>query len=136
MPRTFLLWTIPLLLVAAACAPAPTVVPAPDPVFFAAEPIDVAGSVIQAISTSPGLVDSTGWMITQADTMGGFVRAETQVRVPGGFLRGATTRTEFVSVVVAPAGEGRTQVVIQRTDGAQELADRIMRELRAKYGLN
>ena len=135
MPRTVLLLAVPLLLLAA-CAPAPTVVPAPDPVFFAAEPIDVAGSVIQAISTSPGLDDSSGWMITQADTMGGFVRAETQVRVPGGFLRGATTRTEFVSVVVAPAGEGRTQVVIQRTDGATELADRIMMELRAAYGLN
>jgi hypothetical protein len=135
MPRTVLLLAVPLLLLAA-CAPAPSVVPAPDPVFFAAEPIDVAGSVIQAISTSPGLDDSSGWMITQADTMGGFVRAETQVRVPGGFLRGATTRTEFVSVVVAPAGEGRTQVVIQRTDGAGGLAERIMRELRAEYGLN
>lgn len=136
MPRTVLLWTVPLILLAAACAPAPTVVPAPDPVFFAAEPIDVAGTVIQAISTSPGIDDSSGWMITQADTMGGFVRAETQVRVPGGFLRGATTRTEFVSVVVAPAGQGRTQVVIQRTDGAMELAERIMRELREAYGLN
>lgn len=136
MPRTVLLWTVPLILLAAACAPAPTVVPAPDPVFFAAEPIDVAGTVIQAISTSPGIDDSSGWMITQADTMGGFVRAETQVRVPGGFLRGATTRTEFVSVVVAPAGQGRTQVVIQRTDGATELAERIMRELREAYGLN
>jgi hypothetical protein len=135
MPRTVLLLAVPLLLLAA-CAPAPSVVPAPDPVFFAAEPIDVAGSVIQAISTSPGLDDSSGWMITQADTMGGFVRAETQVRVPGGFLRGATTRTEFVSVVVAPAGEGRTQVVVQHTDGATELAERIMRELRAEYGLN
>jgi hypothetical protein len=135
MPRTVLLLAVALLLLAA-CAPAPTVVPAPDPVFFAAEPIDVAGSVIQAISTSPGLDDSSGWMITQADTMGGFVRAETQVRVPGGFLRGTTTRTEFVSVVVAPAGEGRTQVVVQHTDGATELAERIMRELRAEYGLN
>ncbi|MBW6456881.1 MAG: hypothetical protein K0A98_13445 [Trueperaceae bacterium] len=135
MPRTVLLLAVPLLLLAA-CAPGPTVVPAPDPIFFAAEPIDVAGSVIQAISTSPGLDDSTGWMITQADTMGGFVRAETQVSVPGGFFRRMTTRTEFVSVVVAPAGTGRTQVVIQRTDGATELAERIMRELRAQYGLN
>jgi hypothetical protein len=135
MPRTFLLLAIPLLLLAA-CAPAPTVVPAPDPVFFAAEPIDVAGTVIQAISTSPGIDDSTGWMITQADTIGGFVRAETQVRVPGGFLRAAATRTEFVSVVIAPAGQGRTQVVIQRTDGATELAERIMRILRENYGLN
>ncbi len=136
MPRTLLLWTVPLILFAAACAPAPTVVPAPDPVFFAAEPIDVAGTVIQAISTSQGIDDSTGWMITQADTMGGFVRAETQVRVPGGFLRAAATRTEFVSVVVAPAGEGRTQVVVQYTEGAIDLATRIIAELRGAYGLN
>ncbi len=136
MPRTVLLLAIPLLLLAAACAPAPTLVPAPDPVFFAAAPIDVAGTVIQAISTSPGLNDSTGWMITQADTMGGFVRADTEVSVRGGFLRRMTSRTEFVSVVVAPAGEGRTQVVIQRTDGATVLAERIMRVLRERYGLN
>ena len=138
MARRMLLWTAPflLLLLAAACAPAPTVVPAPDPVFFAAEPIDVAGTVIQAISTSPGIPDSTGWMITQADTQGGFIRADTEVSVPGGFFRRVTTRSEFVSVVVAPAGANRTQVVIQHTAGADVLAARIMQELRARYGLN
>ena len=136
MLRTRLLWAVPILLAAAACAPAPRVVPAADPVFFAAEPIDVAGIVIQAISTSPGLDNSTGWIITQADTQGGFIRAETEVSIPGGFLRRVTTRSEFVSVVVAPAGEGRTQVVIQRTDGATVLAERIMRVLRERYGLN
>ena len=137
MQRPWLLWTVPLLvLVAAACAPAPSVVPAPDPVFFAAAPIDVAGNVIQAISTSPGIPDSTGWIITQADTQGGFIRAETDVSVPGGFFRRMTTRNEFVSVVVAPAGTDRTQVVIQHTAGAIDLAERIMRELRARYGLN
>jgi len=137
MQRPWLLLTVPLLLlVAAACAPAPRVVPAADPVFFAAAPIDVAGSVIQAISTSPGLDDSTGWIITQADTQGGFIRAETEVSVPGGFFRRMTTRNEFVSVVVAPAGNNRSQVVIQHTAGATELAERVMRELRARYGLN
>ena len=137
MQRPWLLWTVPLLvLAAAACAPAPSVVPAPDPVFFAAAPIDVAGNVIQAISTSPGIPDSTGWIITQADTQGGFIRAETDVSVPGGFFRRMTTRNEFVSVVVAPAGTDRTQVVIQHTAGAIDLAERIMRELRARYGLN
>lgn len=136
MLRTRLLWALALLLIAAACAPAPTVVPAAEPVFFAAEPIDVAGTVIQAISTSPGLNDSTGWLITQADTQGGFIRAETEVSVPGGLFRRATTRTEYVSVVVAPASGNRTQVVIQYTDGASELADHILRELRARYGLN
>lgn len=137
MQPRLLLWTVPfLLVVAAACAPAPTVLPAPDPVFFAATPNDVAGTVIQAISTSPGLPDSTGWIITQADTQGGFVRAETTVSVPGGFLRRVTTRDEFVSVVIAPAGANRTQVVIQHTAGAEALAERVMQELRARYGLN
>lgn len=136
MTRSLLLLTVPLLLLAAACAPAPTVVPAQDPVFFAAEPIAVAGTVIQAISTSPGLDNSSGWIITQADTQGGFVRAETEVSVAGGLFRRVTSRSEFVSVVVAPAGANRTQVVIQHTGGASELAERIMRELRARYGLN
>jgi hypothetical protein len=135
MTRVLLLLTVPLLLLAA-CAPAPTVVPAQDPVFFAAEPIAVAGTVIQAISTSPGLDNSSGWIITQADTQGGFVRAETEVSIPGGLFRRVTSRSEFVSVVVAPAGTDRTQVVIQHTAGASELAERIMRELRARYGLN
>jgi len=136
MPRRWLLWTVPLLLVAAACAPAPRVVPAQEPVFFAATPIDVAGSVIQVISTSPGLDNSTGWIITQADTQGGFIRAETEVSTVGGLFRRVTTSSEFVSVVVAPAGANRTQVVIQHTAGALDLAERIMRELRARYGLN
>lgn len=137
MPRPWLLLTLPfLLLIAAACAPAPTVVPAQEPVFFAAEPIAVAGSVIQAISTSPGLDNSNGWIITQADTQGGFVRAETDVSIAGGLFRRVSVRSEFVSVVVAPAGTNRTQVVIQHTAGATELAERIMRELRARYGLN
>lgn len=120
----------------ASCAPAPRAVPAPDPVFFAAEPSEVMGTVILAISTAPGLDDSGGWLITAADTQGGFVRAETDVVTPGGFLRSNTVRTESVTIVVSPAGEQRSQVVIQRTSGAEPLAERIQRELRARYGLN
>ena len=120
----------------ASCAPAPRAVPAPDPVFFAAEPSEVMGTVILAISTAPGLDDSGGWLITAADTQGGFVRAETDVVTPGGFLRSSTVRTESVTIVVSPAGERRSQVVIQRTSGAEPLAERIQRELRARYGLN
>jgi hypothetical protein len=86
----------------------------PDPVCFAAEAIDVSGRVIVAISASPVLDDATDWMITRSDAIGGFARAETEVGVPGGFLRRTTTRT----------------------DGAIELAERIMHVLRERYGSN
>jgi len=136
MRTSWLLWSIPFVLLVAACSPVARTVPAADPVFYAAEPSEVIGTVIQAISTSPGLDDSGGWLITAADTQGGFVRAETDVVTPGGFLRADTVRTESITVVVSPAGANRTQVVIQRTSGAEELAERITRELRARYGLN
>jgi hypothetical protein len=129
-------WLAPLVLILAACAPAPRTVPPLDPVFYAAEPLEVMGAVIQAISTSPGLDDSTGWFIAESDTQGGFVRAETEVIVPRRFLRPPTTRTEAVTVVVSPAGANRTQVIIQHTSGAESLADHIQRELRGRFGLN
>ncbi len=130
-------WSIVVgLLLVAACAPAPRAVPAAEPVFYAAESNEVFGSVVLAISTSPGLEGSGGWVITSADAQGGFVRAETDVVTPGGFLRADSVRTESVTVVIAPAGTNRTQVVIQRTVGAEPLAERISTELRARYGLN
>ena len=130
-------WSIALgLLLLAACAPAQRAVPAAEPVFYAAEASDVFGSVVLAISTSPGLEGSGGWVITSADAQGGFVRAETDVVTRGGFLRADTMRTESVTVVIAPAGANRTQVVIQRTSGAESLAERISSELRTRYGLN
>ncbi len=127
---------IPLVLFAAACAPTAQTVPASDPVFYAATPLEVMGAAIEAISTSPGLDDSNGWVIVQADTQGGYVRAETDVDTPGGFLRRASTRTESLTVVVSAAGENRTQVIVQRTSGAEELAARINQELRSEFGLN
>ncbi len=136
MRTSWLLWSILFGLLLASCSPAVRTVPAADPGFYAAEPNEVIGSVIQAISTSPGLDNSGGWLITEADTQGGFVRAETDVVTPGGFLRADVVRTESVTVVISPAGSNRTQVIIQRTSGAEDLAERITRELRARYGLN
>jgi hypothetical protein len=136
MHKSWILWLIPFALFVAACTPTAQTVPASDPVFYAAEPLEVMGAAIEAISTSPGLDDSNGWLITQADTQGGFVRAETEVTVPGGLFRRASTRTEWLTVVVSAAGENRTQVIIQRTDGAESLAERVQRELRAEFGLN
>ncbi len=136
MTRSFTLWLIPFALVVAACAPTARTVPPSDPVFYAAGPLEVMGAAIEAISTSPGLDDSNGWVITQADTQGGFVRAETEVTTPGGLFRREATRTESLTVVVSAAGENRTQVIIQRTDGAESLAERVQSELRAEFGLN
>ena len=136
MQRTWILWMIPFMLTLAACAPTARTVPAPDPVFYAAEPLAIMGAAIEAISTSPGLDDSTGWLITDADTQGGFVRAETEVTTPGGLFRRAATRTEWLTVVVSPAGENRSQVIVQHTTGAEPLAAHVNGELRAAFGLN
>lgn len=115
-----------LAITLAACAP--SAVPAADPVFYQGSAEDVYAAVVQSISTSAGLPSSNGWVIVDSDAAGGFVRAETTVR---GFL-GATS-TETVSVVVSQATGGRTQVVIQRSRGAQQLADRIQSELDLKF---
>lgn len=136
MQRSWILWLIPFALTLAACAPTARTVPASDPVFYAAEPLAIMSEAIEAISTSPGLDDSTGWLITEADTQGGFVRAETEVTTPGGLFRRASTRTEWLTVVVSPAGANRSQVIVQHTAGAETLAARVNGELRAAFGLN
>jgi hypothetical protein len=136
MLRSPVLWLLPLALFAAACAPTAREVPAAEPVFYAAQPLAVMGSVIEAISTAPGLDDSTGWMITDSDTQGGFIRAETEVTTSPGLFQRASTRMEWVSVVVTAAGENRSQVVIQHTGGAISLATRVRAALQSAYGLN
>ena len=136
MQRSWILWMIPFVLFVAACAPSARTVPASDPVFYAAEPLEIMSAAIEAISTSPGLDDSTGWLITDADTQGGFVRAETEVTTTGGLFRRASTRTEWLTVVVSPAGENRSQVIVQHTAGAVPLAELVEGELRAAFGLN
>lgn len=136
MHRSPVLWMLPLALFAAACAPTAREVPAAEPVFYAAQPLEVMGAVIEAISTAPGLDDSTGWMITDSDTQGGFVRAETEVTTAPGLFQRASTRMEWVSVVVTAAGENRSQVVIQNTDGAISLATHLRAQLQSAFGLN
>jgi hypothetical protein len=136
MQRTWILLIVPFMLALAACAPTARAVPAAEPVFYAAAPLDVMGAAIQAISTAPGVDDSTGWLITDADTQGGFVRAETEVTTSGGLFQRASTRTEWVTVVVSAAGENRSQVIVQNTGGAVALAMRIRAALQAAFGLN
>lgn len=136
MQRTLILWMIPFALVVAACAPAARTVPAAEPVFYAAAPLEIMGAVIEAISTAPGVDDSTGWLITDADTQGGFVRAETEVTTSGGLFHRASTRSEWLTVVVSAAGENRSQVIVQNTGGAVALATRVRAELQSAFGLN
>ena len=118
------------LVLLAACAP--RAVPAPEPTFYRGVQSEIYAAAVQAISTAPGIDNSTGWAITQSDSAGGFVAAQTSVRRCGFLGLGCGNETESVSVVVS--GEnGRTQVVIQRSQGAQDLAQRIRQELDSKF---
>lgn len=121
-----------LFLLLVACAP--RAVPAPEPVFFAADKNAIFAAVVQAIGTSPGLDNSSGWVITQSDSEGGFVSASTTVTRRG--LFGGSSREETVSVVVSQTGTNRTQVVIQKSAGADALATRIKETLELNFGLN
>ncbi len=113
-----------LLLVIAACGPRTRTVPGAEPEFYRASKDAVFSTVVQAISTSPGLDNSSGWIITQSDSAGGFVRAETTLG----------RDAEALSVVVSASTEGRSQVVIQGTARAAELAERVRTELRERFG--
>jgi hypothetical protein len=108
----------------AACAPGSgAMVPATGPVLFAAEPADVFASVLNIITTAPGLEASNGWIISQSDSQAGFVRTDTTISTPWTFW--SPQRNETLSVIVSAAAPGRTQVVIQRTEGARELEVRL-----------
>jgi hypothetical protein len=122
MNRLWLALLVALPLVA--CAPGSgAMVPATGPVLFAAEPGDVFASVVNIITTAPGLEGSNGWIISQSDSQAGFVRTDTMVSTPWTFW--SPQRAETLSVVVSAAAPGRTQVVIQRTTGARELEVRL-----------
>jgi hypothetical protein len=108
----------------AACAPSSgAMVPATGPVVFAAAPGDVFASVLNIITTAPGLEASNGWIVSQSDSQAGFVRTDTTVSTPWTFW--SPQRTETLSVIVSASAPGRTQVVIQRTEGARELEVRL-----------
>ena len=124
-------WFISLLLLLAACAPGPKKVPASEPIFYDGSLDNVYAAVVQAISTSPGIDNSNGWIITQSDTSGGFIRAETTVTESGFF--GSSEKLESVSVIVSNNGNNRTQVVIQLSEGAAGLAQRIREQLDQKF---
>lgn len=131
MLKRYLFPVLVFFLVLAACAPAARKVPAAEPIFYDGSLDKVYAAVVQAISTSPGLDNSDGWVIMQSDAAGGFVSAGTTVEEPGFF--GSTDVPESVSVIVSDNGDGRTQVVIQLSAGAEALAERIRTQLDQKF---
>ncbi|MGL4609438.1 MAG: hypothetical protein ACRCYY_07100 [Trueperaceae bacterium] len=119
------------LFLLAACAP--KAVPAPEATFYKGTKLELYAAAIEAISTSPGLDNSSGWIIRQSDSSGGFVSAQTTVETFGLFGIKTGDRTETLSIVISEAGADRTQLVIQRSEGAQELAERVRQQLDAKF---
>lgn len=116
-----------------ACAS--TTAPASDPIYYAGLAADVYATIVQAISTSPGLDNSSGWMITQSDAAGYFVRAETLVTP---VVLGVSMtlimqqKSESLSVIVSQQ-ESRTQVILQFTEAGRSLADFIKEQLNTKF---
>ena len=130
MKKVFSLFV--LLLVIAACSPGTRTVPGSEPVFYEGQRDQVFATVIESISTSPGLDNSNGWIIVENDSAGGFVRAQTTVTNRN--LFGSSIRDEALSVIVSAAGDERSQVIIQGTTGATPLADRITQHLNQRFG--
>lgn len=128
--RTFLFVIVFAAL--AACAPQVTPPPAQELV-YAAPAGQVFPAVIRAISTSPALEGSNGWIITQSDRAGGFVAAQTTL---SRFVYGSgmVPYNKSVSVVISPNSPQETAVVIQLTCGAGSLASRVRSSLEKAFG--
>jgi hypothetical protein len=119
-----------LFLALTSCMPT-TNAPKSEPIYYQGSITDVYASVVQAISTSPGLENSTGWIITQSDAAGYFIRAETLVTptilgINASIFQGKST--ESVSVIVSDQ-DSKIQVLIQFTQAAKPLADFIKEQL-------
>jgi hypothetical protein len=117
-----------LFLVLTSCMPT-TNTPNSEPIYYQGSITDVYASVVQAMSLSPGLDNSTGWIITQSDAAGHFIRAETLVTpVVLGIPIIIQKNNESVSVVVSQQ-DSKIQVLIQFTEVAKPLADFIKQQL-------
>jgi hypothetical protein len=151
-----MLCAISLMGVLVACAPAaaPEGIPPGPPVIYTGSQEDVFSTIIQAISTDAGvpgydlvirpanyfLLDggltvplggSGAWIISSSDRVGGFVRATATNRGNGGY-----ERVESISVVVSAKSTNppKTQVVVQGTSRAQNLAANIYVALGKTFG--
>lgn len=121
-----------LLAVLAACAPGAEVPGAEERVYAGGQE-EVFAVVVRAISTSPGIPGSNGWIITNSDNAGGFIAAETRGFRSTFLGLGSEEFYERISVVVTGQSSDRTSVVIQGTSGADDLADRIIVQLEAEF---
>ncbi len=129
--KNFKLLALLSVLLLAACAP--RAVPAPEATFYKGTKAELYAAAIEAISTSPGLDNSSGWIIRQSDSEGGFVSAQTTVETYGLFGIRTGEQLETLSIVISEAGDNRTQLVIQRSEGSAELAQRVRQQLDAKF---
>lgn len=120
-----------LAILVAACAPA--AVPGSEEVVYNSNVDNVYATVVRAISTSPGIPGSNGWIITNSDSEGGFITATTSGNSSSFLGIGGGEFTEQLSVVVSPQGDDQTAVVIQGTPGASDLAQRVIDALEAEH---
>lgn len=132
MTRLLVLVSISLFLIVA-CTP--TTQPGAEPVFYMGEKDAVFAAVLEAVSTAPsdlGIFLPGPWLITQSDSAGGVVTAQ-RVSVN---LYGQRSVGAQVTAIVASAGDGRSQVVIQlmRNNLSRELAERITSILDQRFG--
>lgn len=124
---------LPLVLILLVAACAPRAVPAAPEVVYQGASADVYATVVRAISTSPGIPGSNGWIIDQSDSAGGFVSARSAT---SGYrlIGGAYTEVHSISVVVSPNSAEQTAVVIQSTPQAAAVAGRIKTSLAERFG--
>ncbi len=118
-----------LALLVASCAPVTTVQPQEYTTRLNFE--QAYAETINVISTQPYPSDSSGWVITQSDQVGGFISAELRHGVPSGlFGLRLTQETAVVSVTLVRRGTD-VSVSVGRTrhEEARSLAARISERL-------
>lgn len=115
----------------ASCAPgAETVVPQETEELVTQLPFPEAYStVVNTINTQPYPSNSSGWIITNSDQVGGFVSAQLNVESCS-FWGGCTQYTAQVSVaLVERPDETAVSISLTRHDEAQDLVERINERL-------
>lgn len=130
MMRPTFVMAIVLAGVLAACAPG-TITPEE---LVVTRPYDEAFALVtNTIATQPYPGDTSGWVVTQSDQVGGFVTAELDDEACAFLGLGCEPYTARVSVALNTRGEALTAVHISQTGHAvaQDLADRLADRLRA-----
>src|SRR5690554_1017453 len=120
-----------VLLFLAACAPT-TITPQETEELFTSMPFpDAYAALVNTINTQPYPSNSSGWMITQSDQVGGFISAQLNY---GGGLFGSDGRTGRVSVAMVQRSNGDTAVNLSLN--ADKEALKLAENIRLRLGLN